>query len=820
MPSPPIDQKISLSGDEDVRKRLEQIGVTSEASFKKAEDAANKTASTFNSLGSKIFAAFNNVKKVVEPLNEPIKKLGESFKNVGEQVDKVGRRFGLEIAAGVGATAFSFFELAKGFAETADHLKDISHELGISTGLFQQMEEGAARTGDGTAAFEKAFSRLSTTVAETADKQKEAYLGLLNGITDKTQTTGVQIIGQVDDQKKRIIQSYAQIGDSIDTVLPHLVTLDKEFGAGRGAAQIKAQINQIASGTDAAGLAFRNFLRDAGAINTATLTISERLGTSTDKARTALQKLGIDVLDSANKTRSLDSLLPEISTKLNDIRNESDRSALAIQLFGRSGVKLLPILKEFAEDLEAGSKGGLSLLRLTEQQIDAGDKLSGSFALFSLAIKRAKDQIAAPIAPVFSDALDNITKLIIKSVGPLQQFGATIATKIKPIVDDFVKVLEGAGKSGVTNKWIVDLVNGVKGIPGAIGAAIPVIVTAFQGIVIILETIAGLINTIFGTDLNATSVAAVLIIGKMTGAFGLLSAALSVAKGSVVALTEAFELLAASKLGVFLGLSVTRLALIGTLILLIINYIEHWNELNKGVADFFAAMGLLAEIAFKIVGIALNSFVEDGKTKVTDFFSNFTWDNLKLAATDAFNWVVAGLEQMGASFANFFSQQFPVISALIGKVRELGSLMSSIFGGGGPPGLNAAGTDTIGFSGGGAVPGSGRGDIIRANLEPGEFVVRGAAVRRVGLGFMRALNNLSSGISGFNFGALMPGTPQFFSGGGPVLATGGASGVPVHLHLGGETFVLQGDRGVVNTLQRSATRAKMRSAGTMPTRKA
>jgi len=47
-----------------------------------------------------------------------------------------------------------------------------------------------------------------------------------------------------------------------------------------------------------------------------------------------------------------------------------------------------------------------------------------------------------------------------------------------------------------------------------------------------------------------------------------------------------------------------------------------------------------------------------------------------------------------------------------------------------------------GFASGGFIPGYGGGDRVKALLEPGEFVVRKEAVRKYGLGFLQALNNL------------------------------------------------------------------------------
>ena len=116
-----------------------------------------------------------------------------------------------------------------------------------------------------------------------------------------------------------------------------------------------------------------------------------------------------------------------------------------------------------------------------------------------------------------------------------------------------------------------------------------------------------------------------------------------------------------------------------------------------------------------------------------------------------------------------------------------------------------------GFASGGMVtgPGSGTSDSIMARLSNGEFVMRAAAVRNLGAGFLSNLNRFAGG------GMVMPsrGVPRFAEGG---LVAAGAGGAPVHLHLGGHSFALSGSTGVVDALVVEARRQQVRSAGVKP----
>lgn len=116
------------------------------------------------------------------------------------------------------------------------------------------------------------------------------------------------------------------------------------------------------------------------------------------------------------------------------------------------------------------------------------------------------------------------------------------------------------------------------------------------------------------------------------------------------------------------------------------------------------------------------------------------------------------------------------------------------------------------YARGGAVrgPGTGTSDSIMARLSNGEFVMRAAAVRHWGAGFMSNLNRFAGG------GMVMPsrGVPSFADGG--LVAAGGGTGRAVHLHLGGHEFALSGASSVVDSLVTAASQQRMRSGGLKP----
>jgi len=110
-------------------------------------------------------------------------------------------------------------------------------------------------------------------------------------------------------------------------------------------------------------------------------------------------------------------------------------------------------------------------------------------------------------------------------------------------------------------------------------------------------------------------------------------------------------------------------------------------------------------------------------------------------------------------------------------------------------------------------PGTGTSDSILARLSTGEFVMRAQAVAQYGQGFMHAVNRgLLMKPPGFAIGGGWD-LPRF-AGGGHV--GGGGSTTPIHLHLGNETFETHAPSNVADRLQRYAVGQRTSATGRKP----
>lgn len=142
----------------------------------------------------------------------------------------------------------------------------------------------------------------------------------------------------------------------------------------------------------------------------------------------AFDRLGVSVLDAGGKLKTSDQILAEIADKFQTMPNGVQKSALAMELFGRSGAKLIPLLN--------GGAAGLEELRKEAEAL--GLVISGDMAAQ---------------AEVFND---NMTRLSKATTGA----GNSIAADMLPSLVELSELLVDVNKEGSASQVIASLLGG------------------------------------------------------------------------------------------------------------------------------------------------------------------------------------------------------------------------------------------------------------------------------------------------------------------------------------------------------------------------
>lgn len=127
----------------------------------------------------------------------------------------------------------------------------------------------------------------------------------------------------------------------------------------------------------------------------------------------AFRELGVDVRGADGNLRSIEQLLPELADGFKGMQDPSARTALAMQIFGRSGQQLVPLLSRGAEGIAEltaefdalGGGGADDFIEVAQEMDDQMHRLD--LAMFSL-----KSRIATVLIPIFTRMAEATTKFV------------------------------------------------------------------------------------------------------------------------------------------------------------------------------------------------------------------------------------------------------------------------------------------------------------------------------------------------------------------------------------------------------------------------
>ena len=187
------------------------------------------------------------------------------------------------------------------------------------------------------------------------------------------------------------------------------------------------------------------------------------------KTNEALKSIGISSVDASGKVRNVDAIMLDLAERFSKMPDGAEKTALALELFGKSGMNLIPMLN--------GGRDALSQYAATidKPMAEAADK-------FNDAIKAVTRSLAGPFNKAVTSLLPTITGL---------------ANGIAAIADAFAKlpapvqgVISAVIAFGVAFKVLAPVISVAMSIISSIGPAI-------AGIASSLGTLAGILAGVF-----------------------------------------------------------------------------------------------------------------------------------------------------------------------------------------------------------------------------------------------------------------------------------------------------------------------------------
>lgn len=171
-------------------------------------------------------------------------------------------------------------------------------------------------------------------------------------------------------------------------------------------------------------------------------------------AATALSALGISVKDASGILRGSDAVFADVADKFSRMENGSTKTALAIQLFGRSGADLIPLLNSGRDGLRqmTDESDRLGLTVSTRTGI-AAEQFNDTLTKVGKII----DGVAMKVAEAALPALQALADILAspKFAEAAQSFGVAV-------INVLVKIAEGATNAANNIRMIADALGSVE----------------------------------------------------------------------------------------------------------------------------------------------------------------------------------------------------------------------------------------------------------------------------------------------------------------------------------------------------------------------
>lgn len=224
-------------------------------------------------------------------------------------------------------------------------------------------------------------------------------------------------------------------------------------------------------------------------VQIAVRTLANTMNDASDGLETAtrsFKKLNLDVKDL--KSLNPEELFMKVASAIAEVPDPMQRSALAVDMFGRSGTALLPMLSQGAEGLKKMTEEGIKLSGWTTEGANQADALGDSLTTLKTAMGGAFNTIASSVAPAIKDLAEKITNVIVK---------ITEWTKQHPELTRTLTVFTSTLGIGLT-------------LVGSMLLIVPKLVTAFRNLQIIMGTAAVSAKALWGSLLIIPAVIAAI----------------------------------------------------------------------------------------------------------------------------------------------------------------------------------------------------------------------------------------------------------------------------------------------------------------------
>lgn len=155
----------------------------------------------------------------------------------------------------------------------------------------------------------------------------------------------------------------------------------------------------------------------------------------------AFQALGIEIRNADGSIKTVGQALPELADKFTKMRDGPEKTALSMQLLGRAGADLIPLLNSGAAGIKQMTDEAAELgLIIDDKTYRAAEAFNDNLTRMSRIFKGIVTQVTAEMAPAFYKLSEDLL-----SVGKNSDFAKTSADGLVTVIKGAISVALTAG---------------------------------------------------------------------------------------------------------------------------------------------------------------------------------------------------------------------------------------------------------------------------------------------------------------------------------------------------------------------------------------
>lgn len=470
--------------------------------------------------------------------------------------------------AGIDRMTESLRKLQKEYKNNTKEQKAASKEIKDAEKELALLEKEIQKNGKATEGQKKRQEELNDVIREAKkklDDLKIAQAGLKNEI-DSTKK-------KIEEQKNAM----EKFKTSMDDAKTHAKDLGSELAGlaaagtaavagmvsyGRQAAQWADSMNTLSKTTGISTSELQKFeyatqLIDvsmdtlSGSLTKLTRNMAAAAENGTGAAAESFDKLNVSILDSSGQLKDREEVFYDVIEALGKVGNETERDALAMEIFGKSAQQLNPLIMGGADALKAiGDEAEKAGLILSQDQLDGLNKFNDEIDSLISKSNSLQRLTASQMTPAVEGLLE-VADDLLDEVNAMAQSG-----ELETVMKSWgVTIRKGAEDLKNLVMWVVKHKEAVAGAAGAlagykIGLSIGSMVNSLCAAMSALKAATDKETTsmiALNTAMNSNPIGVVIsLVGALTGGILAMSAATAAAESKVDELNNAMERAASS----------------------------------------------------------------------------------------------------------------------------------------------------------------------------------------------------------------------------------------------------------------------------------